>query len=99
MKDIVGRVVSVSEVTGTWPPTEWTFDAAEFRQVEILDRRETNTGSTVIIFMTTRSNPQPDEDDIQVSGRLQLHYEWKGGLWTLTHIDNLSFRYSVGQPA
>ena len=97
MTDIVGRVVQVSELTGTWPPTEWTFDAGEFRQAEILSKHETETEYTVVIFMTTRSNPEPDEDDIQVSGRLQLHYEWKGGQWTLTNIENLSFRYSVGQ--
>jgi hypothetical protein len=97
VSDIVGRVVQVSEVTGTGPATEWTFEADEFRQVDILERHMTENGLTLVIFMTTRNNPGPGEDHVQVSGRLQLQYERRAGQWILTTIENLAFRYSVGQ--
>jgi hypothetical protein len=96
LRDVVGRVVKVSDVRGAGPETEWTFDADEFRQVEILERRPTQNGSTLVVFMTTRNNPQPGEDAVQVTGKLQLHYEWRAGQWALTRVENLSFRYSIG---
>ena len=96
VRDIVGRVVKVSDVRGTGPETEWTFEADEFRQTEILERHLTGNGSTLVIFMTTRNNPQPGEDAVQVTGKLQLHYEWRGGQWVLNKVENLSFRYSIG---
>jgi hypothetical protein len=97
--DIVGRVVEVSELTGAGPATEWTFDADEFRQVDILEKHLTEKGLTLVIFMTTRNNPGPDEDHVQVSGKLQLQYERRAGQWILTTIGNLTFRYSVGLSA
>ncbi len=97
MVDIVGRAVRISEIRGTLPPTEWTFEASEYRHANILEKRMTDTAYTIVIFMTTRNNHRDDEDDVQVSGRLQLYYEWRGGLWVLTGIENLTFRYSVGQ--
>ena len=97
MTDIVGRVVLVSALTGTSQPTEWTFEADEFKQAEILDRRVTETEYTIVIFMTTRNNHKTGEDDVQVSGRLHLYYGWKESQWVLTRIDNLSFRYTLGQ--
>jgi hypothetical protein len=96
MRDVVGRKVQISKVTGEGPDTEWTFDADEFKQVDILERHLTQTGLTIVIFMTTRDNPKSGEDSIEVSGKLQLHYEWKGNQWTLRGIENLTFRYSVG---
>ena len=53
VSDIVGRVVQVSELTGAGPATEWTFEADEFRQVNILERRLAENGLTLVIFMTT----------------------------------------------
>ena len=97
MADIVGREVTVSEIRGTLRPTKWTFDASEFRHADILEKRMTDTAYTIVIFMTTRSNHREDEDDVQVSGRLQLYYEWTGGQWRLRRIENLTFRYSLGQ--
>jgi hypothetical protein len=94
--DVVGRVIQVSELTGTGPATEWTFDADEFRQVDILEKHLTEKGLTLLIFMTTRNNPGADEDHVQVSGKLQLQYERRAGQWILTTIENLTFRYSVG---
>ena len=99
VSDIVGRVVQVSELTGAGPATEWTFDADEFRQVDILEKHLTEKGLTLVIFMTTRNNPGPDEDHVQVSGKLQLQYERRAGQWILTTIGNLTFRYSVGLSA
>jgi hypothetical protein len=97
MSDIVGREVQVFELTGAGPATEWTFEADEFRQADILERQMAGNELTVVIFMTTRNNPRPDEDDVQVSGKLRLQYEWRAGQWILTTLENLTFRYSLGQ--
>src|SRR5450759_5199048 len=86
VSDVVGRVVQVSELTGAGPATEWTFDADEFRQVDILERHMTEKGLTLVIFMTTRNNPRFDEDPVQVSGKLQLQYEWRAGQWILQRL-------------
>ena len=96
VSDVVGRVIQVSDLTGAGPATEWTFDADEFRQVDILEKHLTEKGLTLVIFMTTRNNPGPDEDPVQVSGKLQLQYERTAGQWILTTIENLTFRYSFG---
>jgi len=93
--DIIGRVVRVSDVSGAGDPTEWTFEKKEFRHVEVLDRNVNGNTQTLVVFVTTRSNPE-DEEQVQVSGKLQLSYERKAGQWILTGIQNLSFRYSVG---
>ena len=94
--DIVGRIVRVSDVSGAGNPTEWTFDKKEYRHVEVLDRKVKGNSQTLVVFLTTRSNPDADEEQVQVSGKLQLNYERKAGQWVLTGIENLSFRYSVG---
>jgi hypothetical protein len=97
-KDVVGSVVQVSELTESGSTTEWTFEAGEYRRIDILERRNTETGIDLRIFMLTRNNPKPNEDDVQVSGQLRLHYEWKDKQWVLRNIENLTFRYSLGQP-
>lgn len=97
-KDVVGRAVQVTELTESGPATEWTFEADEYRRIDVLERHVTETGIDLLVFMLTRSNPKPDEDDVQVSGQLRLHYEWKDKQWHLGNIENVTFRYSVGQP-
>jgi hypothetical protein len=97
IRDVVGHAVQVSELRGAGPETEWTFEADEYRQVNILEKHMTNTGLTLIVFMATRNNPGPDEDSVQVSGKLRLGYEWKEGQWILTTVENLTFSYSLGQ--
>jgi hypothetical protein len=96
VRDVVGRVIEVPELTGTAPPIAWTFDADEFRQVEILERHTTEHGLTLVIFMITRSNPESDEDPVQISGKVRLQYEWRAGQWIITTIEPLTFRYSFG---
>jgi hypothetical protein len=96
VRDVVRRVVMITQVAGDSTPTEWTFDADEFRQVEILDSEITQTSAVITVFMTTRNNPGPDEDAVQVSGKLKLRYQRKGAEWVLSTIENLSFRYTVG---
>jgi len=96
MRDIVGRVVLVSESTGAGPETEWTFDADEFRKVNILEKRLTEKGLSLVIFMNTGSNPKQDEEPIVVSGKLLLEYEKRADQWFLKTIGNLSFSYSLG---
>jgi len=94
--DIVGRVVRVSDLSGNADPTEWTFESKEFRHVDILESKTLGNIQTVVVFVTTRNNPVADEEQVQVSGKLQLVYERKGSKWVLTKIQNVNFRYSVG---
>ena len=93
-KDVVGKVVTVPEISGLGPSDKWTFEADEYRRIDILDKSPTATGVDLLVFMLTRS--RPGEGDIQVSGQLKLHYQWKGKQWVLHSIENLSFRYSLG---
>jgi|SRR5262245_53058018 len=95
-KDVVGWVVEVGEINGSQPSTEWTFEANEYRRIDILERHATASGIDLLIFMLTRANPKPGEDDVQVSGQLRLRYEWKANKWTLRRIENVNFRYSLG---
>ena len=94
--DIVGRVVRVSDLAGNSAATEWTFESKEFRHVDILESETLGNIQTLVVFVTTRNNPAADEEQVQVSGKLQLMYERKGGKWELTRIQNVNFRYSVG---
>ena len=95
-KDVVGQVVDVPEQSGAGPDDKWTFEADEYRRVEILERHPTATGLDLLVFMLTRSNPKPGEITVQASGNLRLHYEWKGKQWILRSIENVSFSYSLG---
>jgi len=95
-KDVVGRVVNVPELSGAGPSDKWTFEAAEYRRIDIVERRPTADGLDLLVFMLTRSNSTPGESDVQVSGQLRLRYEWKGGKWLLRSIENVSFRYTLG---
>jgi hypothetical protein len=95
-KDVVGRVVEVPELSGSGPSDKWTFEAGEYRRIEVLEKHATATGLDLLVFMLTRSDPKPGESDVQVSGRLRLHYEWKEKQWILRSLENVSFRYSLG---
>ena len=94
--DIVGRVVKTSDAAGKGPADEWTFEASEYKQAEIIESKRMSNELIVTVHMLTRNNPKPEENSIQVAGRLRLHYEMKGGKWMLKSIDNLSFQYSIG---
>ena len=96
--DIVGKKVSIPELTGDGAKNQWTFEASEFRQINIQEKYLTNTGLTLATFITTRNNPKPGEAQIHVSGKLELQYEWKTGQWVLATVKNLTFRYTVGVP-
>jgi hypothetical protein len=96
VRDVIGRVVKVTEANGESPPTDWMFEADEFRQVEILEREAASAAAEITVFMTTRNNPGPDDEAVQVSGKLRLHYQRKGGEWVLMTIENLNFRYTIG---
>ena len=98
-RDLVGRVVPITELAGDGTPTDWTFEAEEFKQVEIVDTQINGNTATIVIFMTTRNNAGPEDDAVQVSGKLQLRYEREGGRWNLKTIENLTFRYTVGLAA
>ena len=98
-RDLVGRVIRISDAAGNGPADEWTFEADEFKQAEILESLRSGDELTVVIYMTTRNNPKPDESNVQVSGKLRLRYARKEGRWMLNQIENLTFRYSIGVAA
>ncbi len=93
--DIVGRKVRISDTDGM-NENEWTFEANEFRRVVIVERKTTEKGETLVVFVTTQNNPEPNEDQVRVAGKLQLHYVKKNGQWILSEIENVSFQYSIG---
>jgi hypothetical protein len=98
-RDLVGRIVAITELTGDGTPTDWTFEADEFKQVEIVETQIGDITASLVIFMTTRNNAGPNDDAVQVTGKLKLNYEREGGKWTLKTIENLTFRYTVGLSA
>src|SRR3954470_1369828 len=93
--DIVGKVVRISDSTGG-NPNEWTFEPSEFRRVAIIERKSAGDRETLVVFVTTQNNPQADEEQVRVSGKLQLTYERKNGQWVLAGIENLNFQYTIG---
>lgn len=95
-RDIVGWAVEVSEATGSGPNDKWTFEGDEFRRIDILEAHASENGLEILVFMLTRDNPKPGDRTLQVSGRLRLHYEWRGGRWELRRVENVTFRYSIG---
>ena len=96
IRDVVGKVVMITEVSGDGDPTEWTFDADEFKQVEVLETEATATTAMVTVFMTTHNNPKKDEDAVQVTGKLRLYYVRQAEKWVLRNIENMTFKYTVG---
>jgi hypothetical protein len=96
-QDLVRRRVHISGVTEDLPDDVWTFDSDEQKQVEILEQHVIDKGVTVTILMTTGDNSERNEEEpIELSGKLRLHYLKQGGRFILKEIQNLSFRYSVG---
>jgi len=96
-RDIVGKNVQISDETGDDPSNKWTFEADEYRHVEILESQRSDDALMIVISMTTRNNPKPEEESIQVSGKLRLIYEQDGAKkWVLSQIENLTFKYSIG---
>ena len=95
-KDVVGWVVDITEATGSGPNDKWTFEADEYRRIDILETRPGEGALEILVFMLTRDNPRPGNHALQVSGRLRLRYEWRDGRWVLRHIENVTFRYSIG---
>jgi len=95
-RDVVGKGVEVSDAAGEGASDTWTFQPDEYRHVRILESKRADGSLMIVVYMTTRNNPQPDEDSIQVSGKLRLKYEKHGAKWGLADIENLNFKYSVG---
>ena len=56
-------------------------------------------GETLVVFVTTRSNPKPGKTQIRVARKLELQYEWKTDKWVLATIRNLTVRYTIAGPA
>jgi hypothetical protein len=98
--DIVGKKLAIPVLHGDGADELWIFDASEFIHVNIQEDTVTSTGGeTLVIFVTTRSNPKSDKTQIHVAGKLELQYEWKADKWVLATIRNLTTRYTVARPA
>jgi hypothetical protein len=97
--DIVGKKLSIPEVHGDEAEEPWTIAASEIRQVNIQEQTVTRTGETLVVFVTTGSIPRPNKAQIQIAGKLELHYEWKADKWVLTTVRNLTVRYTIAGPA
>lgn len=95
-RDVVGHAVQILDDGDGGSPSTWTFEASEFRQVEILERQVSPTTATITVFMTTRDNPESGEDTHIVTGKLRLAYQHRGTQWVLTGIENLTFRGIAG---
>src|SRR5437588_323659 len=68
--DIVGKKLSIPELHGDGADEPWVFDAGESIHVNIQEDTVTSTGGeTLVIFVTTRSNPKPDKKQIHVAGK------------------------------
>ena len=97
---MVGKKLAIPELHGDGAEEPWVFDASEFIHINIQENTVTSTGGeTLVVFVTTRSNPKPDKTQIRVAGKLELQYEWKADRWGLATIRNLTVRYTVAGPA
>jgi hypothetical protein len=97
-RDIVGKQVAVAEQNGDGAVKEWTFEAGDFRQINIQETYITNTGVALIIFMATRNTVKPGAAPHHVAGKIELQYKWSAGQWVLATLKNLTFRYTVANP-
>ena len=95
-RDVVGWAVEIAEATGSGPNDKWTFEADEYRRIDILETHASEGALEILVFMLTRDNPRAGNHGLLVSGRLRLRYEWRDTRWVLRHIENMTFRYSIG---
>ncbi len=92
-QDVIGHTIEVESQDGRTPPLDWTFDPNEVRNVEILEREAGADSAAITVLMTTRSDPDAEEDPLELSGKLKLQYGREGSRWELKGIENLTFRY------
>jgi hypothetical protein len=96
-RDIVGKVVEgvTWEETGS-NPVNWTFEANEAREIEILEKKFVGDNAYVVIHMYTQ-NAAPDRNGLtgRLKGNLRLQFDRIAGDWLLTKVENLTFRYTV----
>jgi hypothetical protein len=96
LKDIIGKQVQATDAAGQAQPMSWTFEENEPKQVEILERQAKDNDIALIIQMSTSGAPGSQDANVQLTGRLRLHYQWNNQDWILGRIDNVTFRYSIG---
>lgn len=96
LADIVGKQVRVNDAAGEAQPMDWKFEEDEPKQAEILERQEKDNSIALVVQMNTGGAPGSEDANVQLAGRLRLHYEWNGREWILRRIENVTFRYSRG---
>jgi hypothetical protein len=94
LTDIVGQQVRANDAAGEAQPMDWKFEQDEPKHAEILEQQAKDNSIALIIQMNTGGAPGSDDANVQLTGRLRLHYEWNGQDWLLRRIENVTFRYS-----
>ena len=94
LTDIVGQQIRVTDAAGEAQPMDWMFEENEPKHAEILEQQAKDNSIALIIQMSTGGAPGSDDANVQLTGRLRLHYEWDGRDWILRRIENVTFRYS-----
>jgi len=85
--DIVGRDVSgdLGILSG------WKFEKDNPRQITIVQSNYSGDTATIVVNMKTGTGPKAIFQR-KMAGKLRLHYEWVGGVWTLVRVENLDFK-------
>jgi hypothetical protein len=92
--DVVGRVVQVTGENEEGPSERWTFETDDFRQVRVVDYKQSGDAWTLNVAMSTNNSPKHGEAHVYLAGILRLHYERFADKWNLGEIENVTFRYS-----
>jgi hypothetical protein len=85
-RDLVGKNAGEGIVS-------WTFDKNEPREISIVESKYEGDNATIIIDIKTHSAPGSIMKS-QMAGKLRLHYERIKNEWSLTRIENLTFKES-----
>ena len=96
LTDIVGQQVRANDAAGEAQPMDWKFEQDEPKQAQILEQQAKEDSIALIIQMNTSGAAGSDDANVQLTGRLRLHYQWDGRDWVLRRIENVNFRYSRG---
>jgi hypothetical protein len=94
LADVIDKGVSVPDAAGEAQPMDWVFEASEPKNAQILETKPSDKGVALVVQMNTSGAPGSDDANVQLSGKLVLHYEWSGRDWVLRRIQNMTFRYT-----
>ncbi|MGH9900820.1 MAG: hypothetical protein ACRD68_03170, partial [Pyrinomonadaceae bacterium] len=86
----------------TSKPTPWVFDEDEPKEYEVLEQSIDGDRATFLIDMKTSTAPRA-RNQLQLSGKLRLHYELQSGWvtrkWEIVSVENISMKYRAVLPS